>query len=111
MTPTDHAPNLLADLPTRGPEEVVEVILETPTARLERIVSYGHASPRGFWYDQEDAEWVTVLSGRARLRFEDETEGRTLGPGDQVYIAPHRRHRVVETGVREPTIWLALFVK
>ena len=26
--------------------------------RIERIVSEGHVSPEGFWYDQDEPEWV-----------------------------------------------------
>ena len=35
-------------------------------------MSYGHGSPEGFWYDQYQYEWVVVLKGAARLRFEEE---------------------------------------
>lgn len=41
--------------------------------RIERIISHGHASPEGFWYDQGQSEWVVVLKGAARLQFEDGT--------------------------------------
>ena len=74
-----------------------------------RIVLTGQATPKGEWCDQCRAEWVVVLKGRAGLRFEDETEDRTLNTGDFVAIAPHRRHRVTWTAADEPTIWLALY--
>ena len=35
--------------------------------RVERIVSSGHCSPEGFWYDQDEQEWVPLLQGAARL--------------------------------------------
>ena len=44
-----------------------------------------------------------------RLRFADETENRTLGPGDHIHIAPHRQHRVEWTDPAMPTVWLAIF--
>jgi cupin 2 domain-containing protein len=50
-----------------------------------------------------------MLSGAARLRFEDEPEARQLAPGDVIDIAPHRRHRVDWTDPSTPTIWLAVF--
>ena len=28
-------------------------LLEAANVRIERIVSYGHASPKGFWYDRD----------------------------------------------------------
>lgn len=105
MTPA----NLLRNLPDAGGGEVAETLLAAPGMRLERIVSLGQSSPPGFWYDQDEAEWVLLLAGAARLRFADETEDRVLGPGDHVHIAPHRRHRVEWTDPAVPTVWLAVF--
>jgi cupin 2 domain-containing protein len=102
------APNLFDDIPAAGPDEHVETLLETPAFRLERIVSRGHVSSPGFWYDQNTDEWVLLLSGRARLRFEDEPTARELRHGDHVLVAAHRRHRVDWTTPDEPTTWLAL---
>jgi cupin 2 domain-containing protein len=103
--------NLLFSLPEAGDEEVVDRLLTRPGLRLERIVSFGQASPPGFWYDQAEGEWVMLLTGAARLRFADETEARLLGPGDWVDIAAHRRHRVDWTDPMRPTVWLALFYR
>ena len=100
--------NLLSPLPDAGAAERVDALLTTPGLRIERIVSQGQASPPGFWYDQAEAEWVLVLAGSARLRFDDETEVRVLGPGDWLDIAPHRRHRVDWTDPMVPTVWLAV---
>jgi Cupin domain len=58
---------------------------------------------------QPEGEWVLVLAGAARLRFQDETEARVLGPGDCIDIAPHRHHRVEWTDPTAPTVWLAVF--
>lgn len=101
--------NVLADLPEVLPEEVVQLLTRGGDCRLERIVSRGHASPPGFWYDQDEAEWVVVLRGAARLRFADVDAEILLGPGDAVDIPAHRRHRVEWTTPDEPTVWLALF--
>ena len=79
--------------------------------RTRRCVSQGQASPAGFWYDQAEGEWVLVLAGAARLRFEDEPDARLLGPGDWLDIAPRRRHRVDWTDPAVPTIWLAVFYR
>ena len=100
--------NLLRDLPPGGAGEVVEHLAATSAVRIERIVSRGEASPDGFWYDQDEAEFVLVLSGAARLRFAD-GEVTALDPGDWVDIAPHRRHRVDWTDPEQPTVWLAVF--
>lgn len=91
--------------PPPGAEQYVE-LLSRPGLRIERIVSAGQASPPGFWYDQPQAEWVMLLSGEARLKFEDEPAPRLLKPGDHLDIAPHRRHRVESTTA--PAVWLAV---
>jgi cupin 2 domain-containing protein len=99
--------NLFDHIPNNLPEELVEVLLDAPTIRIERIVSGGHASPEGFWYDQEQDEWVLLLRGAARLRFEGDEEPVEMRPGDFVNIPAHRRHRVEWTTPDEPTVWLA----
>jgi cupin 2 domain-containing protein len=101
--------NLLSPLPDAHAAEAVEVLLAQPGLRIERIVSFGQASPPGYWYDQPEDEWVLLLAGAARLRLADEAEPRRLGPGDVVEIAPHRRHRVEWTDPEQPTVWLAVF--
>jgi len=101
--------NLLAPLPDAGAGERIDALLTRPGLRIERIVSHGQPSPPGFWYDQSEAEWVMVLVGAARLRFQEESEDRVLGPGDCLDIAPHRRHRVDWTDPSAATVWLAVF--
>ncbi|HEX3536271.1 MAG TPA: cupin domain-containing protein [Stellaceae bacterium] len=103
--------NLCRELPDAAAGEVFETLLQAPAVRIERIVSQGQASPDGFWDDQDEAEWVVLLTGAARLRFADESEPRTLGPGDHIQIAPHRRHRVDWTDPSQPTVWLAVFYR
>jgi cupin 2 domain-containing protein len=102
--------NLLRDLPEARIGEVVERLAVGGAVRIERIVSRGDASPEGFWYDQDEAEFVLLLAGAARLRFAD-GETRALGPGDWADIAPHCRHRVDWTDVDQPTVWLAVFYR
>jgi cupin 2 domain-containing protein len=103
--------NLLRDLPDASAAEITDTPGARPGLRIERIVSFGQASPPGFWYDQDEAEWVLLLAGAASLRFEDEPEARLLGPGDWVEIAAHRRHRVEWTDSTQPTVWLAVFYR
>jgi cupin 2 domain-containing protein len=101
--------NLLSPLPDAEAGERMDALLTRPGLRIERIVSRGQASPPGFWYDQAEAEWVVVHAGAARLRFQDESEDRVLGPGDCLDIAAHRRHRAEWTDSATPTVWLAVF--
>jgi cupin 2 domain-containing protein len=103
--------NLFDPLPDASTAEAIDVLLSRPGVRIERIVSLGQASPPGFWYDQDEGEWVLLLSGAARLRFEDERDLRQLAPGDVVDIAPHRRHRIDWTDPSTATIWLAIFYR
>ena len=100
------AANLFADLPDHLPEELFTALLEAGSLRIERIVSFGQASPPGFWFDQEQHEWVLLLKGAARLRIEDEE--LELRPGSFLNISAHRRHRVEWTTPDEPTVWLAV---
>jgi len=100
--------NMYADVPGTLPEERFDELIRGGPFRLERIISTGHVTPAGQWYDQEHDEWVVVLRGAARLRFEHEAELVSLRPGDSVLIPAHRRHRVEWTDPREPTVWLAL---
>lgn len=101
--------NLFANLPTNLPEELVELLVQNNGLRIQRIVSTGHASPEGFWYDQDQHEWVLVLTGRAKLLVEGDDQPVEMGPGDWINIPAHRKHRVEWTTSDEPTVWLAVF--
>ena len=103
--------NLFSNMPTDLPEELIETLAENKHVRIERIVSTGHASPEGFWYDQEEHEWVVVLKGEAKLLFEGDDEPIHMKPGDHLNIPAHRKHRVEWTTPNEPTVWLAMFHK
>jgi cupin 2 domain-containing protein len=100
--------NLFDDLPDRLPSERVDVIVDAPGVRIERIVSTGHMTPPGEWYDQDADEWVVVLRGRARVRLEGEPDARDLYPGDHLLLPAHVRHRVEWTDDGGPTVWLAV---
>lgn len=100
--------NLFDSLPAALPDEVFETLHKSGDIHIERIVSLGHSSPEGFWYDQEQDEWVVVLRGVARLRFEEQDEAVDMKPGDFVLIPAGARHRVEWTTPDEPTIWLAV---
>jgi cupin 2 domain-containing protein len=105
---TDGMPNnLLQNLPDRLADEWTTILARSPHVRIERIVSTGQASPPGFWYDQDEHEWVVVMRGAARLRMEDGCVD--LKPGDSLLIPAHQKHRVEWTSPDEPTVWLAVF--
>ena len=60
-------------------EEVFHELLKARSATLEHIVSHGQSSPAGFWYDQEQDEWVMLLQGEATLEFESSDLPLTRG--------------------------------
>jgi cupin 2 domain-containing protein len=103
--------DLTGGIPADLPEELITPVVTGRGMRVERIVSRGHVSPAGFWYDQEEDELVLLVAGEARLHIEGETEERTLGPGQWLDIPAHVRHRVTFTVPDRETIWLAIFYR
>jgi cupin 2 domain-containing protein len=103
--------NLFSDLPVDLDlaEELIEVIEQNAQVRIERIVSTGHSSPEGFWYDSDQPEWVAVLKGEAKLLLAGDNEPLHMRPGDHVTIPAHQKHRVEWTSADEPTVWLAVY--
>ena len=89
-------------------EEQFDNLLENSHLKLERIVSFGHLTPIGEWYDQEETEWVVLLKGTATLLYKDGFIVE-MKEGDALMIPPHVQHRVEQ--VSEEAVWLALFIK
>ena len=100
--------NFFANLPTGGGREEFMTLIESSGTRVERIVSHSHVSPPGFWYDQDEEEWVLVVRGSATLEFAS-GELVELKAGDYLTIARHAKHRVACSS--KETIWLAVHVK
>ncbi len=102
--------DVTAGIPTELPEELVSVLAAGDGVRIERIVSRGHRSPPGFWYDQEEHELVLLIAGDARIEIAGEPE-RALRPGQWLLLPAHVRHRVTFTAEDRDTIWLAVFFR
>jgi cupin 2 domain-containing protein len=100
--------NLFQTEPKVGVEERVEELCSGANVRVETIISLGQCSPEGFWYDQEEDEFVALLSGAALLEWQS-GERTQLEPGDWIDIPAGVRHRVAWTHPSEPTAWLAVF--
>ena len=100
--------NLFEGIPAALLDEYTERLAGNHGVRVERIVSHGHASRPGFWYDQAETEWVLLVRGHARLQFDGGAKVE-LKAGDHVTIPPHTRHRVEWTTGEEETVWLAVF--
>ena len=102
--------NLLTSLvPGQDKEQIDKLVDGHPRLRVERIVSTGQTSPPGVWENQPDDEFVVLLTGAARLRFELGDITYQLKPGDWVEIPAHTRHRVEWTQPHPPTVWLAVY--
>lgn len=99
---------LFDGIPEKIGDELVQTLARSGTLRIERIVSDGHATPPGEWYDQESDEWVLLASGGATLLFADGSEPLHMKPGDHVLIPAHCRHRVERTDPVVKTVWLAV---
>ncbi|HGL6717811.1 cupin domain-containing protein [Burkholderia contaminans] len=101
--------NLFTTEGQRGNDEQIDLLVTGQRLNVERIVSMGHTSPDGFWYDDARAEWVVLLSGAAVLEFEAGPARHEMHPGDYVLIEPHCRHRVAWTHEETQSVWLAIY--
>ena len=90
--------------------EIIENIAEYGEQRIERIISLGHATPEGQWYDQDQDEFVLLLQGEAKLTFVDQDKQIHLKSGDYLIIPAHNKHRVDWTLPDSHTIWLTFFI-
>lgn len=102
--------NFFSKLPENSGEEIFEELINTPNLKIERIISNGHSTAPGEWYDQNNAEWVILLAGTAELLFSG-GERIKMDPGDYIHIPAHERHRVESTSKDVPAIWLAVHYK
>ncbi|MFA0525923.1 cupin domain-containing protein [Vibrio sp. 10N.222.52.C3] len=103
-------PNIYNDVPSSIPNEIFNDLIANDSVRIERILSHGHSSPEGGWYDQDENEWVMVIDGQGVIEFED---GRivTLSKGDYLNISAGEKHKVLRTDKDAVTIWLAVFYR
>ena len=101
--------NIYSQIPDNLSKELFEEIIQGGEFKLERVVSKGHMTPEGEWYDQDRDEWVILLKGSADLLVgEGEAESVSLRPGDFLHLPAHRKHRIERTDPVEETVWLAL---
>jgi cupin 2 domain-containing protein len=99
--------NIKDSLPLTLTEEQFQTLAQKGNVKIERILSYGQATPTGEWYDQRQDEWVMLVQGEARLEYDDGSQ-IDLKKGDYVMIPAHTKHRVAWTIENELTIWLAV---
>lgn len=99
--------NIFSDIAEAGEEEQFDLLLKSPNCRIDRIVSAGHSSPKGFWYDQENDEFVLLLQGEAVLEFENRRVA--LRAGDYLHIPKNCKHRLESSSLDPVCIWLCVF--
>ena len=63
---TEHSPNILSDLPISLPEELVQALSKPARPHRTNHIPRSRLA-QGFWYDQDQHEWVCVLKGAARF--------------------------------------------
>ncbi len=100
--------NIFDNIPSNIPEEIIDTLIDSDQIKVERIISKGHVSPKGFWYDQDKNEFVFLLKGSANLLFEN-NEQIILNAGDYIIIPAHKKHRVEWTDSDTETICLKIF--
>jgi cupin 2 domain-containing protein len=109
MKATTH--NILNAIPEHLPDELIETICRQGNIRIERILSQGHSTPLGQWYDQAWDEWILLLKGQARLSYHHTDQQIQLTAGDYLLIPAHTQHRVEWTPADTTTIWLAIHLQ
>lgn len=82
-------------------------LLEKTGLRIESIHSRGQVSPDGFWYDQQEDEWVMLAQGGATLEIETQSPV-TMRAGDYLLIPRGIKHRVSESS--DDAVWLVLHI-
>lgn len=100
--------NIFSAIPAKTNDEFFENILKNDAFTLERIVSMGHTTPAGQWYEQARDEWVILLQGRASLEIEGQDELLEMAAGDHIHLPAKLKHRVEWTDDQQTTVWLAL---
>ncbi|WP_035588471.1 cupin domain-containing protein [Hippea jasoniae] len=89
-------------------EEIIETITKSENVKIERIVSYNSFSKKGFYYDNDEYEFVILLYGEAKLYLESKGMVK-LKSGDYMIIEPHDKHSVEYTS--NPAVWLCIYYK
>ena len=100
--------NLLTAIPEHLPVELFESIYQNSSIHIERIISKGHNTANGQWYDQAWDEWILLIQGQATLVFQHNPQPFHMKTGDYLLIPSHTLHRVEWTPPDIITIWLAI---
>ncbi len=94
-------------IPEKNEGELFESLCRDKSINIERIISNGHRTSEGKWYNQDHNEWVIILQGKATLELENK-EKINLSKGDYLLIPARLKHRVSYTSTNPVCIWLAV---
>lgn len=97
-------------VPAKSDEELFESIFDSRNVLIERIVSTGQVTPDGIWLEEDYDEWVILLQGNSKIKFD---EGKTIEmeKGDYIVIPANTKHKVIHTSEIPYCIWLAIHIK
>ncbi len=87
--------------------EFFETLQESSKIKIERIVSKGNSDNVDFWYQQARDEWVILVQGTAKIKFED-GEILEMLAGEHVFIPRDKKHKIIETSTRPECIWIGV---
>ncbi|MDR3348192.1 MAG: cupin domain-containing protein [Acidaminococcales bacterium] len=90
--------------------EMAEELFRLKEGRITRIISTGQKSAPGFWYEEEEDEWVIVLAGKGEIEWPDGRR-KLLETGDWLLLPAREKHRVAYTSACPPCVWLAVYGK
>ena len=103
--------NIFSNIPESLPNELLKELVSSENCKIERIISKGHTTPEGKWYDQDKNEFVIIFKGNAELLFEENNKIIKMKEGNYINIPSHTKHRIIKTSLKEETIWLAIHYK
>lgn len=100
--------NIFENTEEAGEEGLFDLLQKGDHYRIERVVSVGHSSPEGLYYDQENDQWIMLVQGTATL----ELEGKLvdLKAGDYLFLPKNSKHRIEKTSIEPACIWLCVFI-
>jgi cupin 2 domain-containing protein len=90
--------------------EISDELFKFREGRAVRILSSGQASGPGFWYEEEEDEWVIVLGGEGKIEWPN-GQKKLLKAGDWLFLPAREKHRVAYTSACPPCVWLAVYGK
>lgn len=96
--------------PSGDISETFDNLFSNENLMIERIISHKSLTASDLWYDQVNNEWVILMSGEAKIEFEN-NEVIELFAGEYIFIPAHTKHRVIYTSETPKCVWLGIHFK